>query len=255
MYLFIFLSLLSCSWLPQKKNTFQDEFQPITSKTYLTFLDLKSQKLQKDKKLFFNLSNKEKKYLSNLTDEILKPNKKFFKKIKKINYKIIKSENPFYFSTPPNTIFLSTSLMKDFVENESFLANIISYELVKIEHHLYPKKILAPIGVSGVKELIDLTMVDSAMRSDIHKWAYYLLKRSYFDIDTYLLFMQIVNRNSKKFEFHFAGHKNTLQEERNFKAFIINEGKKENTTFVIKEKQRKSFPIFYSLIERIENAR
>ena len=254
--LLIFLPLLSCALFQGDKEFSENDYPIQSPKEFESFLSQKSNEFVKtSRRKIIMPYRSERRYLHSLVKEIQIPNKKFFGESKDIDFIIVKSKAPYYLSVPPNKIVLSTALFGEYIENENLLASIITYELIRLENLLYPRKISAPIGVISEKDLIKHTQVSRTTRSQIHKWSHRILKRTIFDESTYLLWMQIVMRNTKNFEVHYSGEEKVLSEERDFKAFIIQDEKKSGTTFEQTKPERRVPRVFYSMLERFKNAR
>lgn len=253
--LILLFTITSCS-LFQGKYDYSENDYPIHSSTeYENFLASKPKEFLKTYKKEVKLYGSEKRYLKSLIQKILEPNKKFFVKIRDINFIIVKSKSPYYLSAPPNNIILSTELFGDYVENENLLVSILTYELVRLENLLYPRRITAPIGVVDEADLIAHTQVSRETRTEVHKWSYRILKRTIFDESIYLLWMQIMMRNTKDFKLHFNGEEKVLSEERDFKAFMIQDEKLSGTTFKERKEERRTPRVFYNMLNRLKNVK
>ena len=83
---------------------------------------------------------------------------------------------------------------------------------------------------------------------EIHKWSYYLLKRTGVGPDSYLSWLQVKNRNSLDFSLQLGDIRSISREEALFKAFLI-EAEKDSTRF---SKYRGSSKAFYRLLNEIK---
>lgn len=246
--------LTSCSLFQTKKDLSLEDQLSIDNSEYLDFQRIKLDEfINNNRNKIYKLNWRETKYLEELSHKIIEPNKIFFTGITKPKFLVIKSQDPFYFSLSNEYIVFSSKLITEFIENENILAGLICFELIRIQNQIYPQILTPPLGVTSELDLIGITQIERDYRVTIHEWVYRLIKRTEYDANTYLLWIQIVIRNIKKFKVHFAGYDDVISEERALKAYIINEEKKEGTTFLLKKKSKRTPTIFYSFIERLKN--
>jgi hypothetical protein len=189
----------------------------------------------------------EKKYLTSLVKTIISSNELFFDSAGSPEIFIINDKRPFYFSLPSKKIFISLRLFKKYLKNEHILASVLAYELVRSEKNIYKKNIIAPTGVMSTERIITLLRIGLEYRSDVHKWAYYLVKRSGFDSSIYLNWIQVQNRNSIDFKFFYGDTSIISREEALFKGFLIRKNKKS----IYDKAKVKSSKKFFRLINRI----
>lgn len=162
-----------------------------------------------------------KKYLENLSEEIIDKNEIFFKTLKKANVTILDNEQPLHFSLPKGELFVSKGLISKYIKHESMLVSILSFELVRSEKLLYPKQTIIPIGYIPVERIILLSRLGLDEKMEVHKWAHYLTIRSGFDGEYYLSWLQTQNRNTADFIFQVGDANLINREESLFKAFLI----------------------------------
>lgn len=194
------------------------------------------------------LSPRTKRYLSNITDTIIKKNELFFTLKNKVEFHIIKSSTPFHFSLPGRKIFFSSSLIEKYVNNETMLFCMLVYELIRSEKILYEKKIVIPAGTLSTSRILSLLRLDIKSKVEVHKWAFYILKRVGIDTDSYLSWLQVKNRNSLDFSMQIGDVQSISREEALFKSFLIKEVK--NTRKNIKYKG--SSRDFYAFVKNIK---
>lgn len=254
LYLLSFFTLLSCSIFVPNYKVPSHEFSHTTSE-YIFFLNKQFKEFKKNHKNdFIHLKRKESRYLEKLSKTIIQKNSTFFSKLKNstIHFSILRSDIPFYMSLPFNKILLSTEIFK-YIENEALLASLITYELIRLEKYIYTKYISPPIGNSQVQDLLSLSQIDHSHKNQLHQWSYLLLKRTPFQGNIYLLWLQIIIRNIEKFKIFIQNNSSILREERLLKSFIIKDEQSMGTTFQIKNKKRQTSPVFYSLLKRMKN--
>lgn len=162
-------------------------------------------------------------YLKDVAKKILSNNELFFTNLKDTTYFIVNDQRPYHFSLPPQNIYLSLGLIRKYISHESELASVISFEMVKLEKNVFEKNIIVPTHYLGIERLTSLVRVDMESKIEIHKWAYYLLKRSGFDSDIYLSWIQLMNRNTVDFQLHSGDIGSISREEALFKRFLVSQ--------------------------------
>ena len=201
---------------------------------------------ERNKKNLVRLNYSSKKYLDSLTENITINNELFFKQDIKASYYIIKSKTPFHFSLPGRKIFFSSSLIKKYIKNEAMLYCVLVYELIRSEKNIYNRTIIIPTKTLNTNRMLSLLRLNTVDKVEIHKWAYYLLKRVGIETDSYLSWLQIKNRNSLDFTLQLGDIQTISREEAMFKAFLI-ETVSENTN-----KYRGSSKKFYTFLNNIK---
>lgn len=192
---------------------------------------------------------KDQQYLESLSLDIINNNEIFFSKLKKMDFIIIDTDMPLHFSLPPHRIFISKGLITKYIKHESMLAGIISYELVRLEKNAYNKNIIVPVGYISVQRLLSLLRLSTEEKMEIHKWAFHLTRRSGFDSEYYLSWLQTQNRNTADFVLLVGDITSMTKEEALFKAFLIKEATVDN--LVIKKNSSKSF---YQLVNDLRES-
>jgi len=179
-------------------------------------------------------------YLNDLTKKIRIKSKLDLSR--EIQIKVIKNANPFWYSLPTGEIVFSSNFVKQYVFSESFLASVISFELVRINTLAYEKNKLYPKGYINQKEFLKLFHLDSKRRTTIHKWAMINIHRSNFDIHEYLNWIQTISRHIDEFSSMGFNLTELSLEERDIKRFLT--ANDEISLFRI-EDTKKSSAIFY----------
>lgn len=207
-----------------------------------------SQFLKDNSRKIIKLNTFDKTYLTSLAKKILQNNELFFQTDKELSFYIIKSDIPYYFSLPENKIVLSLKLFKKYIITEDQLASIISYELIKSDKLLYMKKIIIPSGPLGLRGMLKLTRLPYSERLEVNKWNFYILKRSGFDPDVVLSWIQVMNRNSYDFSYQVRSVRDISREEVLFKSFLA----KYNNRKSLDKNQRNSSNEFYQFINKVK---
>lgn len=190
-----------------------------------------------------------KKYLENLISDIIANNEIFFKNLKNGHVNIIKTESPLHFSLPKGEIFFSTGLINKYIKNESMLACVLAFELVRSEKILYPRQIMVPTGYLSLERMLSLNRLTLAEKMEVHKWAHHLAVRSGFDGEYYLSWLQVQNRNTADFFLQVGDANQLTREESLFKAFLIKSTSEDQV--VSKKNSTKNFYMFINRIRDI----
>lgn len=257
---FIFIGLIfifsSCSnfkierWkkdAPEEvKLTYYQEFSNLDYIDHIA--DFEKVYLTDKKKKLVGLSKKNSEYLKSIVKKITENNELFFNQIKPSKFYIVESKTPFHFSLPGRKFFFSTSLIQKYIKNEIMLYCLIVYELIRSERNLYNRTIIIPTGTLSTSRLLALLRLDTLSKVEVHKWAFYILKRIGIDTDSYLSWLQIKNRNSLDFALQLGDIQSISREEALFKSFLIEEVKSMSKTTSYKGSSRK----FYSFLRNIK---
>lgn len=176
------------------------------------------------------LSNQSENYLQSIAQEVTQKNELFFTSKEPVNFIIVQNKIPFHFSLPGRTIFLSTGLINKYIKSEKLLYCVIVFELIRIEKNLYNKVSIIPTGSLSLERILGSLRLKTQAKIEIHKWAFYLLKRAGIDTDNYLSWLQIQNRNSIDFSLQLGDINSISREESQFKSFLIKNSTKISST-------------------------
>lgn len=185
-----------------------------------------------NKRRIVSMSKNSSRYLESLIKKIVSANELFFNPDVKANFTVIRANEPFHFSLPGRRFFLSTGLLKKYVKNEEMLFCALVFELIRSEKNIYSKTIIIPTGNLNTNRILSLLRLNTPDKIEIHKWAYYLLKRSGVNTDSYLSWLQVKNRNSLDFALQLGDIRSISREEALYKAFLIEiekDGKRSGT--------------------------
>jgi hypothetical protein len=251
-YFSMALFLLSCSSfsLPfgdNKKSDLIGTYLEMSSSDYEDHLySLKSAYLKGQGVRVITIQGSAQKYITSILNEIIAKNEIFFKKLRVARVTILASDAPLHFSLPKGEIFLSKGLVSKYIKNESMLACILAYELIRSERVLYPRQTIVPIGHFSTERMVSLNRLTLDEKMEIHKWAYHLTVRSGFDGEYYLSWLQIQNRNTADFLFQVGDVNQINREESLFKAFLIKQPGEEQ--IISKQTSSKNFYTFINVI-------
>lgn len=232
-----------------KKNSLVSGYKVMSPKDFEDhYADLKNSFLNNPEIKTIKLDVQTNNYLQSLMEEILNGNENIFKKNKSAKITILNTETPLHFSLPKGEVFLSKGLITKYLKNESMLACVLTFELVKSEKLLYPKQTVIPIGYIPLEKLLFLNRLNLEEQLEVHKWAHHIIVRSGFDGEYYLSWLQAQNRNTADFILQVGDPNQITREESLFKAFLIKTTQEEKV--VSKKNSSKSF---YSFINRIRD--
>lgn len=186
-------------------------------------------------------------YLNSNIDKILLNNELFFKNLKNVKINILKDERPYYFSLPQNEIYISTGLFKKYINHESELMSVLTYEMIRLEKKIYNKSMIIPTGYLSLERILSMNRISFEIKNELHKWSFYILKRSGFDASIYLSWLQILNRNTIDFQVLLGDTSSISREETMFKKFLVDI----NEALSLQEGKTSSSADFYKFINTI----
>lgn len=194
------------------------------------------------------LSYNDKKYLESLVINLYKKNELFFENRETPRFYVVNDNRPFHFSLPDKSIFLSSGLLKKYIKSEKLLYCIITFELIRSEKNVYKKSQIIPTGAMDTTRILSLLRLNTSVKVEIHKWAFYILKRIGIDTDNYLAWLQIQNRNSVDFSTQLGEIGSISREEALFKSFVIKNSQRRRST----TKYERSSRGFYNFMNKIK---
>ena len=248
----LFFLLLSCStsfWgSKSQKDILNIKNISMTSADYRDQLEsLKDVFLSSPDVKTFDIGYLNESYLDSLAQNIIKKNELFFFNREKVDFKIVENNTPFYFSLPGRTIFLSSGLIEKYIKSEKLLYCLISYELIRIEKNLYNRISVVPTGSMTLERMMGASRLKMREKVEIHKWAFHVLNRAGIDVDNYLAWLQILNRNSIDFSLQLGDVRSISREESLFKAFLIKNSTKVSSTTKYEGSSRNYYRFINSL--------
>lgn len=179
--------------------------------SYLKNSDIKKIKLNKESENYFDKN----------VSLIKVSNNSFLGETQNFKLTIINESIPFHFSIPNGHIFISLGLMKKFIKAEGEFLSILSYEMIRSAKNIYVRNIIIPTGHISTEKIISIFRVPFEERTEINKWAYYIFKRTGFDPEDILSWIQIKNKNTMDFGLQLGDTKLMAREESLFRAFIV----------------------------------
>jgi len=144
---------------------------------------------------------------------------------------VVDSEVPFIFALPSGKFFLSRGLGQKYLHHEELLMAALAGEMVRLHRQVYRKNIVIPQGHIDTNQMLFLMRLPVEIRTEIDKWASFLIKRSGHDVYAYLNWLQTQNKNTLDFWAQYGDPKSISRREFVFKKFLIDNGTfKENQT-------------------------
>lgn len=249
------LFTVSCSLFTSKKEDKKSKsvnlstYNALTPKDFVEHLQaFESFYLNSENAELYSLTKNEERFLEAIANDITKNNELFFTSGKQPSFKVVKHSAPFHFSLPGLKVFISSGLVSKYIKNEKILYSVIAYELIRSEKNIYRKSLIVPTGHLTTSRILGLMRLKTIDKVEIHKWAFYTLKRVGIDPDIYLSWLQIQNRNSLDFAVQLGDTSSISREESLFKAFLIEQSNaKSNQT-----KYERSSRDFYSFVNRLK---
>jgi hypothetical protein len=229
------------SYKKYEKNDYIEQLKKFED-YYINSSDIKTVELYSDEIKYI---------LEKIISRISKNNELFFEDTKDVKVTIINTSKTFHFSLPGHRIFLSLGLLKKYLKNEGLLVAVLAYELARSEKNIYNKNVIVPTGYLSSERILTVTRINVENKVNIHKWAYYLMKRAGFDGNIYLTWIQTQNRNSIDFNLQLGDLRSISKEESLFKSFLIKYNKKTIYDF----NKPKSSKMFYRFINRMNRVK
>ncbi|MBL6988215.1 MAG: hypothetical protein ISR65_00465 [Bacteriovoracaceae bacterium] len=199
--------------------------------------------------LQINLSRSDQEYLTSLYNKITHSNELLLNRQLTPKFYIIVDESPFYFSLPNVHFFFSYGLINKYITHEGPLASLLAYEIIKSHRQIYTKSTTVPLGYIGTEQMIHLTRIPTNKKMQLNKWTYWALKRAELHPQTYLMWLQIQNKNALDFALQFGDIRRISKEEFLFKNFIVKQKQPDNDENLATNSSKQ----FYKFIHSIKN--
>lgn len=205
-------------------NVFFASHQEILPKDYLLHIEkLGDFFLQTDGVKTVALSQDSSKYLKKIYDRIVANNELLLKHDFNPKFLIIDDITPFVFSLPHAKFYISTGVINRYLKNEGVLVAALTYEIIKTQNSLYPKKRIVPIGHLSVERMISLTRIPLDVRLEIDRWSFFALERAGYDPYAFMLWIQLQNKNALDFTLHYGDARGISREEFLLKNILVRE--------------------------------
>ncbi len=222
----------SCTYLYKKDATYpyghQDKF---SSEDYLNHLEgiadlfIKNNKVRK-------LNSRSQQYLNKMARELYLNNQGLFQKDDVgINFYIVDDKRNFYFSLPKQNVFMSKGLLKNFMNSENIFAAVLLGELIRSKIGIYKKNKLIPLNSYTIEDMIRINRLELSAKRELNNLVYDVLKKSGYDPEARLLWLQTLNRQSISFSVQDVHSHELSKEEFLLKNYMVRSAKDENAIF------------------------
>lgn len=241
--------MTSCSLFQKDEYEFNRDIYEVPERDYIDQMaSLSESYLRTDGVKSLRLSNRTKKYLTKIYYKLISNNKLFLQEPMIPNFNVIRSDIPFIFSLPKAKFFFSSALIVNYMKNEDVFIAAFTKEIIVSQRNLYGAKSLIPKGYITTKEILSYTRLPVAIKAEVNKWAYYVLKRSGYDPYALLIWLQTMNKNTLDFTLQYGNTQVISREEFLFKSFISELKNKETFS----GRQANSTPDFYFFMRDIK---
>lgn len=226
-----------------------NELRTVSSQEYMNHLERLSEiYLRENKKQYVNVKRYNK-YFKRVKQRIYINNENVLLQTEKINVYIIRDNAPFYFSMPGMNIFLSKGLIVKYMKNEDMFISLLSREILKSNLGIYKKAKVVPFDKISIQDLVKLSRLDLKTTRKLNNLNYSILKRSGYDPESMLFWLQMQNRNSIDFSKQYESPNEISKEEFYLKNFLVTQQKADDIAF-----EKNSSPEFYRFRKYVERA-
>ena len=146
-------------------------------------------------------------------------------------------------------IFLTSGLIKKYLKNEELFVSLFTTEFVKSNLGLYKKVNMVPYSNITIRDLLRVSKLDLNDKKRINNITYEILKRSGFDPESKLLWLQIQNRNSIEFTQQYENPNEISKEEFFLKNYMVSQ--KNRSGIKYEKNSSRGFYRFKKYVERI----
>lgn len=245
------LILCSCSFYSKKENIYPFGFQrDYKSSDYMSHLKrISDLYISNSNNKIHKVSKSSEKYFNKLQKRIILNNENIFIGKYEPEVFIVMNKMPFYFSVPGNRIFFSSALIKKYVKNEDLFISIFTTELLRSDLSIYRKELVIPFENVNLDRMLKISKLDLRNKVKLNNLTYEVMKRSGFDPEAKLLWLQMENRNSIDFSLQYDNHNLISKEEFHIKNYIVKQDKVERITY--EKNSSREFYNFRSYVERL----
>lgn len=186
-------------------------------------------------------------YINSLAERLIKNNENLLRPITNTRLYIVRDKLPFYFSAPGMKIFISSGLINKHIKNEDLFLSLFVSEFTKSNLGLYKKRRLLPLRRTSIEDLLSLSRLGIESKRKLNNLTYEILRRSGFDPESKLMWLQIQNRNSIEFTKQYENPNIISKEEFYLKNYMVSQSKSNEILF-----EKNSSPEFYRFKKYVE---
>ncbi len=176
--------------------------------------------VRNNKRYILPSSRSSKRYLKRIAAKVFTNNEGILKADSELKFYWLKDKRPIVFSLPGGYIFMSDGLLRNYVRNEDVFISIVTYEILKSHLTIYKKQIMIPFKDVDLKTVLKLSDIDLITRNKMNILTYEVLKRSGYDPEARLLWIQLLNKNSIDFSLLYDNPSILPKEEYLFKNYV-----------------------------------
>lgn len=225
-------TLTSCSYFYKSDKDYPYNYHDtFSSSDYLSHLEGLAELYIKNNKVR-KLNYRSRRYLKKLSRELYFNNQALFQKDDVgINFYVVDDERNFYFSLPKDNVFMSKGLLKKYMNSESIFVSVLLGELLRSKIGIYKKNKLIPLNSYTVEDMIRINKLDINSNRDLNNLVFDVLKKSGYDPEARLLWLQTLNRQSISFSVQDIHPHELSKEEFLLKNYMVSSGKDENLIY------------------------
>ena len=218
---FIFIFISSCA-LNEKPSFPYNELRSFEVEDYENHYGAIAQNfIGNNRKYILPSSASSRRYLKRIAEKVFTNNESIFKdQSKKLAFYWLRDKRPIVFSLPGGHIFMSDGLLRNYVRSEDVFISIVTYEILKSHLTIYKKQIMIPFKDIDLKAALKLSDIDLVTRNKMNILTYEVLKRSGYDPEARLLWIQLLNKNSIDFSLLYDNPSILPKEEYLFKNYV-----------------------------------
>lgn len=246
-YIIISLFLVSCAKIQYLEDKYPYNFKnELEVKDYREHLErVANIFIKNNRRKLTKVSTYRNRYLIELVEKIKRSNEIILKRDTELKIYIVEDHKPYIFSLPEGYYFISRGLVNNYVRSEDIFISMFVYEYLRNELTIYKKMTVIPYEQIGLSKIMQITNLDLKTRNELNILTYKVLKRSGFDPEARLLWIQMVNKNSIDFSIMYESPNIVPKEEYLFKNYI-SENKSDSFEF-----DRNSSKSFYNFRKRL----
>jgi len=247
----ILLFLCSCSFYSKDEKKFPYGFKRDLVKTDYKehLIRISDHYIKNSKNKIYKLNKNNLNYFIKLRKRIAQNNENILTEYTSPEIYIVKNNRPFYFSVPGQRIFFSSGLIKKYVKNEDLFISIYTTELLRSSLGIYRKQLYIPFDNVELKRMLKIINLDLKTKVQLNNLSYEVMKRSGFDPEAKLLWLQMENRNSVDFSLQYENPNIISKEEFYIKNYIVKQDKIESISY--EKNSSKEFYLFRRYVGRL----
>jgi hypothetical protein len=220
--------LTSCQFIEPRKKSAPLKLQSIrnyeeyTTNEHKYLLEYFSRQFLKDYKNHIKKINDPRSliFLKKIYKELVTNNELILRKERQFSFYIVDTNDPVYFSIPPESYFFSKGLFQHYLNNEETFISLWAREIIKNHSYLYQKNLLGPGRVISLGDMIEINRIPINYTKKLNELTFYAIKRMARDPFALLNWLQIQNKSFYQFRVMYPDQRAIAEEELVFKRFL-----------------------------------